>query len=130
MELADGVIINKADGNNITNAKNSALAYKRSLHLFPPMKNGWTPQVDTCSALENTGIDKIWDTITTYDSQMSASGWKNENREKQNLYWLHHSIKEELGTKQYNLLLAEGKLKILEKELSKGKTIYQLLNNL
>ncbi len=129
MELADGLIINKADGNNITNAKNAALAYKRALHLFPAMENGWTPQVSTCSAIENAGIDKIWDMITTYDSQMSASVGKNTNREKQNIYWLHHTVKEELGSKQYNLLLAEGKLKVLEKELIKGKTIYQLLNS-
>jgi len=130
MELADGLIINKADGDNITNAKNASLAYKRALHLFPAMENGWTPKVSTCSALENTGIDGIWDMITTYDSQMSASGWKNKNREKQNIYWLHHIVKEELGSKQYNLLLAERKLKDLEKELIKGKTIYQLLSSL
>ena len=130
MELADGLIINKADGDNITNAKNAALAYKRSLHLFPAMENGWTPQVSTYSALENKGVDKVWDTITTYDSQMSASGWKNENREKQNIYWLHLAVKQELGSKQYNSLLAEGKLNILEKELTKGKTIYQLLVSL
>ena len=129
MELADGLIINKADGDNITNANNAALAYKRSLHLFPAKENGWTPKVSICSALENTGIDKIWDMITTYDSQMSASGWKNKNRKKQNIYWLHHIVKEELGSKQYNSLKAEGKLKDLEKELTKGKTIYQLLNS-
>jgi LAO/AO transport system kinase len=130
MELADGLIINKADGDNITNAKNAALSYKRSLHLFPAMENGWTPQVNTCSALKNTGIDKIWNTITTYDSQMSSSGWKNTNREKQNIYWLHLTVKEELGNKRYNLLLAGGKLKLLEKELAKGKTIYELLESL
>ena len=129
MELADGLIINKADSNNITNAKNAALAYKRSLHLFPTMENGWIPQVSTCSALENTGIDKVWDMITTYDSQMSAIGWKNKNREKQNIYWLHHRVKEELGSKKYNSLLAEGTLKFLEEELTKGKTIYQLLSS-
>jgi LAO/AO transport system kinase len=130
MELADGLIINKADGDNITNAKNAALSYKRSLHLFPAMENGWTTQVNTCSALKNTGIDKIWNTITTYDSQMSSSGWKNTNREKQNIYWLHLTVKEELGNKRYNLLLARGKLKLLEKELAKGKTIYELLESL
>ena len=130
MELADGLIINKADGDNITNAKNAARAYKRALHLFPAMENGWTPQVSTCSAIENTGIDTIWDMITTYDSQMNASGWKNKNREKQNIYWLHHTVKKELGNKQYNSLKAEGKLNILEKELTKGKTIYQLLSSI
>ena len=129
MELTDGLIINKADGDNITNTKNAALAYKRALHLFPARGNGWAPQVSTCSAIKNTGIEKTWDMITTYDSQMSTSGWKNENRKKQNIYWLHHTVKEELGSKQYNSLLEAGQLKMMEKELTKGKTIYQLLSS-
>ena len=130
MELADGLIINKADGDNITNANNAALAYKRSLHLFPAMENGWTAKVSTCSALENTGISEIYETINKFDTQMIISGWKNKNREKQSIYWLHHRIKEELGSKRYNSLLAEGKLKFLEEELRKGNTIYQLLSSL
>ena len=130
MELADALAITKADGDNITNSKNSALAYKRALHLFPAMENGWIPQVSTCSSLEDTGIAEIFETINKFDTQMISSGWKNTNREKQNNYWLHHIIKEELGSKQYNSLLAEGKLKMLEKELAKGKTIYQLLASL
>ena len=130
MELADGLIISKADGNNIINAKNSSQAYKRALHLFPSMDNGWIPKVSVCSAIENTGIDKIWNMITSHDSQMNAIGWKNKNRERQNIYWLHHRIKEELGNKQYKLLLKEGKIKTLEKEITKGKTIYQILSAL
>tara|TARA_B110000467_G_C18329196_1_gene491662 strand:+ start:169 stop:1110 length:942 start_codon:yes stop_codon:yes gene_type:complete len=130
MELADALAITKADGDNITNSKNSALAYKRALHLFPAMENGWIPQVSTCSSLEDTGIAEIFETINKFDTQMISSGWKNTNREKQNNYWLHHIIKEELGSKQYNSLLAEGKLKMLEKGLAKGKTIYQLLASL
>ena len=130
MELADGLIINKADGDNITNAKNAALAYKRALHLFPAMENGWIPQVSTCSSLEDTGIAEIFETITKFDTQMISSGWKNTNRENQNSYWLHHEVKEKLGSKQYNSLLAEGRLNILEKDLKEGKTIYQLLSSL
>ena len=130
MELADGLIINKSDGNNITNANNASLAYKRSLHLFPAKENGWIPKVSLCSALENTGIDKIWNFISSYDAHMSANGWKNENRKKQKVYWLHNIIKKELGRKKYNLLHSSGKLIILEKELTKGNTIYQLLSKL
>jgi LAO/AO transport system kinase len=130
MELADALLITKSDGNNITNSKNAALAYKRALHLFPAMENGWTPQVSTCSALENIGVLEIFETINKFDAQMKSSGWKMENRKDQNSYWLHHVVKEELGSKQYNSLLAEGKLKMLEKELTEGKTIYQLLASL
>ena len=130
MELADGLAINKADGDNIANANNAALSYKRSLHLFPAMKNGWIPKVSVCSAIEDTGVNEIWDTITTHESQMLANGWKNRNREHQEIYWLHHILKEEFGSKKYNALLSNGKLKLLEDELINGKSIYQLLNTL
>ena len=59
MELADALIITKADSGSLQKARNAALEYKRALHLFPPMENGWTPQVSTCSALENKGVDKV-----------------------------------------------------------------------
>ena len=130
MELAHALVITKADGDNCQKAKNAALEYKSALHLFPAMENGWTPQVSTCSALENTGVEQILETITKFDAQMLSSGWKIKNRKDQNNYWLHLKIKEELGNKKYNALLAEGKLKLLEKELATGKTIYQLVANL
>ena len=130
MELADALIITKSDGDNLQKAKNAALEYKRALHLFPPMENGWTPQVSTCSALENFGVLEIFETINKFNAQMISSGWKNTNRENQNIYWLHHILKEELGSKQYNSLLAEGKFKMMEKELTKGKTIYQIFSSI
>jgi len=130
MELADALIITKSDGGNMQEAKNAALEYKRALHLFPAMENGWIPQVSTCSSLKDTGIAEIFETITKFDTQMISSGWKIKNRKDQNNYWLHLAVKEELGAKQYNSMLAEGKLKMLEKELNKGKTIYQLLASL
>ena len=130
MELAHALVITKADGDNCQKAKNAGLEYKSALHLFPAMENGWTPQVSTCSALENTGVGQILETITKFDAQMLSSGWKIKNRKDQNNYWLHLKIKEELGNKKYNALLTEGKLKLLEKELATGKTIYQLVANL
>ena len=130
MELAHALIITKADGDNCQKTKNAGLEYKSALHLFPAMENGWTPQVSTCSALENTGVAQILETITKFDAQMLSSGWKIKNRKDQNNYWLHLKVKEELGNKKYNALLAEGKLKLLEKELATGKTIYQLVANL
>lgn len=130
IEMADALIITKADGDNMQVAKNAALEYKRALHLFPTRKNGWTPQVSICSTLENVGVLEIFETINKFNTQMISSGWKNTNRENQNIYWLHHIIKEELGSKQYKSLLDESKLKMLEKELTEGKTIYQMLASL
>ena len=130
IELADALLITKADGDNITNSKNAALAYKRALHLLPAMENGWTPQVSTCSALENTGIEKICDIITVYDSQMNASGWKMKNREQQKIYWLHHIVKEEIGNKKYQELVSKEDILKLELLLQKGKTISQIIDNI
>ena len=130
MELADTLVITKSDGDNIQKAKNATLEYKRAIHLFPAMENGWIPQVSTCSALENTGISEVSEIIKKFDRQMTSNGWKKNNRKDQNNYWLHHSIKEELGKRKYKLLVDTREIKALEEELTKGKTIYQILNNL
>ena len=130
MELADALIITKSDGDNSIKAKNAAMEYKRALHLFPAKENGWIPQVSNCSALDKTGLDTIWELIEKYNNQMQANSYFVGNRNKQNNYWLHHIIKHELGNKQYKLLLESGKLITLEKEIIKGKTIYQLLASL
>ena len=130
MELADTLVITKSDGDNIEKVNNAVLEYKRAIHLFPPMNNGWVQKVSTCSALENTGISEISKIIKKFDKQMTSNGWKKNNRKDQNNYWLHQSIKEELGNKKYKSLLDTQEIKTLEEELTKGKTIYQLLNDL
>ena len=63
MEMADAIAITKADEDNIQNAKNARMEYKRALHLFPPTDNGWTPKVETCSSLNKDNIDSIWNII-------------------------------------------------------------------
>ena len=130
MELADMLVITKADGDNLQNAKNAKQEYQMALHLFPASENRWTPKVSVCSALENTGIKDIWETINTYNQQMISNSYKTENRKKQDIYWLHHTIKEELGSKKYNSLVLEGKLETLESQLNESKTINQLLDKL
>lgn len=130
MELADMIVISKAEGDNLQKSKNAKQEYQRALHLFPAMENGWTPKVSVCSALENTGITKIWEVIKEYNSKMDASDWKTGKRERQNIYFLHHTIKEELGNKKYNSLKSEGKLDVLETKLSEGKTIFQIIEKI
>ena len=130
MELADALIITKADGDNITNSKNAALAYKRALHLFPAMENGWIPQTGTCSALDKTGLDTIWELIVKHNSQMQANAYFTNNRKQQKNYWLHHIIKEELGNKKYQKLKENNTLSKLEERLEKGSSIYQIIDNL
>jgi hypothetical protein len=61
---------------------------------------------------------------------MQANSYFSDNRNKQNTYWLHHIIKEELGNKKYKLLKANNTLKALEKELENGSSIYELIATL
>ena len=56
MELADMLVITKAEGHNLQRANKAKQEYQRALHLFPAMESGWTPKVSVCSALENTGV--------------------------------------------------------------------------
>ena len=131
MEMADVILINKADGDNVQEAKNAMLQYKSTLHLFPVNTNGWKAEVNTCSGLEKIGLEKIWKIIEKHNSQMKENSFFTKNRKEQNTYWLHSQIKEELGKRKYSQLKTNGKLKKLEENLlNKKKTIYQLLEDL
>ena len=130
MELADALIITKSDGDNSINAKNAAMEYKKALHLFTAKENGWTPQVSTCSALDKTGLDTIWELIEKYNNQMQANSYFMSNRNKQNNYWLHHIIKHELGNKKYQQLKADNNLTDLEQDIKKGSSIYEVLKKI
>ena len=130
MELADALIITKSDGDNSIKAKNAAMEYKRALHLFPAKENGWIPQVSTCSALDKTGLDTIWKLIEKHNNQMQANSYFMDNRNRQNNYWLHHTIKHELGNKKYQQLIAENSLTDLEQYIKKGSSIYEVLKKI
>jgi LAO/AO transport system kinase len=130
MELADALIITKSDGDNSIKAKNAAMEYKRALHLFPAKENSWIPQVSTCSALNKTGLDTIWELIKKYNNQMQANSYFMGNRNKQNNYWLHHIIKHELGNKKYQQLKANNNLTDLEQDIKKGSSIYEVLKTI
>jgi len=130
MELADALIITKSDGDNSIKAKNAAMEYKRALHLFPAKENSWIPQVSTCSALNKTGLDTIWELIEKYNNQMQANSYFMGNRNKQNNYWFHHIIKHELGNKKYQQLKANNNLTDLEQDIKKGSSIYEVLKTI
>ena len=129
MELADMLVITKTDGDNLQHSKNAKQEYQRALHLFPAMENGWTPKVSVCSSVEHTGISEIWEIISSFNKQMTSSNWKEEHRKRQNIYWLHHTIKEELGNKIYNSL-SEENIEKLEEKLMSGKSIFQIMETI
>ncbi|MBE50135.1 MAG: methylmalonyl Co-A mutase-associated GTPase MeaB [Flavobacteriales bacterium] len=129
IELADLITITKTDGNNIDKAKEAKQEYIQALQLFPLKDNGWKPIVTTCSAIKNEGIKKISEKIYSYDKIMNMNGWKNQKREQQDVYWLHHNIKHELGERRYNELHKNKNIQSLEKMI-KEKPIYEIISSL
>jgi LAO/AO transport system kinase len=89
MEMADALVITKADGDNVKHATNAQAEYQHALHLFPSKKSGWTPPVMISSAQEKTGIKEVWKTIENYRRKTKESGFFEENRELQNQLWFH-----------------------------------------
>ncbi|MDR0796024.1 MAG: methylmalonyl Co-A mutase-associated GTPase MeaB [Tannerella sp.] len=83
MEMADGIVINKADGDNIERANVAAGYYRNALHLFPPLDSDWIPEVLTYSAKNRTGIHEIWTMIDQYIAFTKANGYFEQNRKKQ-----------------------------------------------
>lgn len=94
MELADALVITKADGENIMTATQAAAMYQQALHLFQARRSDWEPVVLTTSSLTGSGIDKIWETITRFFTNESSKRSISDNRKKQQIAWFHHAFHE------------------------------------
>jgi LAO/AO transport system kinase len=102
MEMADAIVINKADGDNIKKAKLAKTEFNRALHLFPAKKSGWTPTTSTCSAITHDGIPEVWETILKFIELTKGNNYFFEKRKEQNQYWMLETINEQLKTNFYN----------------------------
>ncbi len=102
MEMADAIVINKTDGDNIAKAKLAKAEFNRALHLFPAKSSGWIPEVYTCSALEKTGIDAIWNFINAYVLFVKENQYFDKKRQEQNQFWMLETINEQLKNNFYN----------------------------
>ena len=111
IEMADTIVINKADGENVKAAKLAKVEFNRALHLYPPKENNWTPKVVTCSALQSEGIENVYDLITEYITQTKASKYFNLKRTEQNKFWLLQTIESQLKSDFYANPLIAAELK-------------------
>lgn len=96
MEMADAIAINKADGDNLERAKLAAAEFSRALHLYPPKTNGWIPKVLKCSAIENMGIQEIWDMVEGFVEKNQENGHFTKNRQLQNRNWFFQTVDEQI----------------------------------
>ena len=102
MEVADAIVINKADGDNINKAKLAKTEFNRVLHLFPAKKSGWIPTASTCSSYTKDGINEVWNTISDYLELAKSNNYFQEKRKDQNQFWMMETINEQLKSNFYN----------------------------
>ncbi len=133
MEMADGIVINKADGNNIEKAELAAAHYRNALHLFPVSESGWIPQVLTYSGFYGLGIEEIWKMIYDYIAFVKANGYFEYRRNEQAKYWMYETINEQLRDHFYNnpqiaALLIQKEQSVLNGGLTSFVAAKQLLD--
>lgn len=133
MEMADGLVITKADSDNLNKARQAQADYQHALHFMPPAPSGWSPKVLVASALEKKGLSEVWQMVDDFVTFTKANGHFENQRKEQNLEWFHSSL--ELNLKSEMLksrLLHEQMLaceqKIMAGEVSPGIASRQLIS--
>jgi LAO/AO transport system kinase len=122
IEMADAIVINKADGENKQNAKIAKVEFNRALHLYPLKESTWQPKVLTASALHNSGIRKIDTMISDYISLTKENSYFDKRRNEQNKFWLLSTIEQQLKTNFYQNLKVKEALQEEINNLENGKT--------
>ena len=135
MEMADLILINKADDPNDPKVKMAMGDYKRALHLFPPNENEWIPKVQSCSALQKKGLNEAWTVIESFENDQKIKGFWSQNRSKQALQWFEDSIgeiilEEAKTQKGYQSFFTELRAQVAERTLEPGIAAHQLVAKL
>lgn len=123
MEMADGIVINKADGDNVDRANLAAAQFRNALHLFPPTPSKWMPEVICYSGYYELNIDKVWDMIDRYFEYVKKTGYFQHKRNEQAKYWMLETINERLRHDFYSrpeirALLEQKEMRVLNNEQS------------
>jgi LAO/AO transport system kinase len=134
IEMADAIIINKSDGENIRNASIAKVDFTRALHLYPQKTSGWNPKVLTASALEGTGVNEVIKMIESYILLVKKNNFFVSNRNHQNISWLKAIIEKNLYDSFYknnkNHIALKKEIELLENnETTPFSSAKKLLKN-
>ena len=133
IELADTLLVTKADGSNLQRTEAARIEFARVLHYLTSATPGWHPQVLTCSSLENKGIREAWEVVEQFRDTTKQSGLFEEHRRRQTLDWMEDMLSQQLwhdftsnpGTlAQWPLIERD----VLEGKLSATSAVKQLFN--
>jgi len=122
LELADAVAVNKADGSNVEKAELARKQYENALHFLTPASLSWTPPVLSCSALEMTGIDVIWEAVLDHEKKLRNTGELEEKRQKQALDWMWALVEEGLRLRFYKNKEVAQQLPKVTRAVQSGRT--------
>ncbi|MDG1175089.1 MAG: methylmalonyl Co-A mutase-associated GTPase MeaB [Flavobacteriales bacterium] len=121
MEMADTILINKAEGDNLNKAKQASREYANALHLFPAKESDWIPKVELCSAIEETGIEEAWKIIESYVVKTQTTGYFEENRKRQTKDWFYKFLNHQILASFYEGNGISDQLKQLEQQVLNGE---------
>jgi len=122
IEMADAIVINKADGENVKAAKYAQAEFNRALHYYPIKESNWTPKTLVCSALNNKGITEIWKLVSKYISETRKNNYFEKKRKEQNNFWLLQTLESSIKSNFYNNPTIQKELKKQLKLLNENKT--------
>jgi LAO/AO transport system kinase len=120
IEMADAILINKADGDNLKRAQMAKAEYTNALHLFPPPPSGWSVPVGLCSSVTREGIPEVWKTVMEYLKLTMQNGYFAEKRKEQNRQVMYEAIEEALKHNFHSRKDIQSGLYKLEKEIVAG----------
>ena len=121
MEMADAIVITKADGENLIKAKQARSQYANALHLFPAKESQWIATSQICSSLQNEGLNEIWATIESFFNQVTLNGWLLQNRKNQELSVLREHLSFLLQQEFFGKQEWLTELNIKEDSIKQGK---------
>jgi LAO/AO transport system kinase len=101
MEMADALVITKADGQNVEKAKLARAEYAHAIQLFQPPESGWIPEVKVSSSIENTGILEVYNMIEKYRQMVVSKGYFSEKRKQQSTEIFKQLLEEEVLLRFY-----------------------------
>ena len=117
MEMADTMVITKADGENVRKAELARTQFQGAQRLFPLPESGWRPKVYTCSAVAGTGLEEVWKGVEEFLDHIHANGYFQHNRNRQNKYWMYETINEALRGSFYRDPAVEARIGEYEKRV-------------
>ena len=120
MELADGIVVHKADGDNLPIARKTVREYKQMLHFLQPSTPSWTSKAVMVSSYEKTGLTDVWEMLEQFKETTTASGIFDYRRQAQTKDWFHQMIKDHLIDSFYREEKRKQQIAKLEKEILCG----------